>query len=197
VAADVITILFTDIVDSTTLVERLGDRGWVAVLRAHNAIVRKHAEHHGGVEVKATGDGFMLAFSRPRSAVACAAAIQRAITEQSRRHGGAQLRLRVGIHTGTAIEVEGDLHGRDVVVAARLCAAAAGGEILASAATVRRLARPARFGCARQLTLKGLSGSRVVHSVLWRPRTCARCRAYPVKPTAARAAALSAKPSSA
>ena len=74
------TILFTDIEDSTVLVETLGDRRWLDLLRLHNTIVRERIAEHRGYEVKTVGDGFMVAFSSPDAAVACAAGIQRALS---------------------------------------------------------------------------------------------------------------------
>src|SRR5262249_28594324 len=81
-AGSTVTILFTDIVDSTGAAERIGDRRWLEVLRAHNAVIRAELRRHQGVEVKSRGDGFMLAFAGARSAVQCAAAIQRALAAQ-------------------------------------------------------------------------------------------------------------------
>ncbi|MBI1886376.1 MAG: protein kinase, partial [Chloroflexi bacterium] len=79
-----VTILFTDIEDSARLTERLGDRRWVEVLRAHNALVRQQVAAHDGFEVKSEGDGFMVAFQSARRALQCAVAIQRAFAERNR-----------------------------------------------------------------------------------------------------------------
>src|SRR5205823_10375407 len=78
-AGSTVTVLFTDIVDSTSTAERIGDRRWLEVLQAHNALVRDELPRHGGVEVKSRGDGFMLAFAGARRGVLCAASIQRAL----------------------------------------------------------------------------------------------------------------------
>ena len=74
-----VTLLFTDIEDSTGLTVRLGDQRWLEILRAHHALVRQQVQMHGGFEVKCQGDGFMLAFSSARRALDCAVAIQRAV----------------------------------------------------------------------------------------------------------------------
>ncbi|MCI0777509.1 MAG: protein kinase, partial [Chloroflexi bacterium] len=78
-----VTLLFTDIVGSTPLNERLGDRRWMELLKEHNAIVREQVHAHQGYEVKTEGDGFMLAFSSARRAVECATAIQRAFAKRN------------------------------------------------------------------------------------------------------------------
>ena len=82
-----VTILFSDIEDSTILTERLGDERWLEVLREHNTIFREQIGRHDGYEVKSQGDGFMLAFPDPRRALECAIAIQRAFAERERRAG--------------------------------------------------------------------------------------------------------------
>ena len=80
-AGGAVTILFTDIEDSTVLTDQLGDRRWLEVLHQHNAIVREQVAAHGGVVVKSLGDGFMVAFQSARRALRCAIAIQRAMGE--------------------------------------------------------------------------------------------------------------------
>jgi class 3 adenylate cyclase len=163
-----VTILFSDIESSTEINERLGDRRWIEVLREHNAIVRDRVRLHRGFEVKSQGDGFMIVFSEPQGAVACAVAIQRALAQRVEA-GGEPIRVRMGLHTGEAIRERDDFFGRNVVVAARIAAQARGGEVLVSA-PVRELANGAgdiAFGEARELTLKGLQGTYPVHPVDW------------------------------
>ncbi|MEE8370359.1 MAG: adenylate/guanylate cyclase domain-containing protein, partial [Dehalococcoidia bacterium] len=105
-----VTILFTDIEGSSAMTERLGDQRWLEVLRQHNAIVRKRVAVHEGFEVKAEGDGFMLAFGSARKALECAVEIQRAIAEwntarPSTGSGRAdEVRVRIGLHTGEALK---------------------------------------------------------------------------------------------
>lgn len=165
------TIAFTDIVGSSQLVDRLGDAAWLAFIREHNALVREQVAIHGGTEVKTTGDGFMLAFAAPRAAVHCATAIQQAVARGRAGSAAAPLHVRIGLHAGQAHALESDLHGRDVIVAARITALAEGDEVLASGA-LRELLRPARdcrFGRGRELRLRGLTGHHVVHRVLVPP----------------------------
>ncbi|MFL5867509.1 MAG: adenylate/guanylate cyclase domain-containing protein [Thermoleophilaceae bacterium] len=163
-----VTILFTDIQASTALNERLGDVRWLDLLRAHHAIVREQVHDHGGFEVKAQGDGFMVAFPSARRAVQCARAIQRAIASQLRDPAGGPIRLRIGLHTGEAIREEADFYGKNIVLAARIADQACGGEILASS-VVKQLTESAgdlRFENERELELDGLAGTHTVYEVL-------------------------------
>jgi class 3 adenylate cyclase len=127
-----VTILFSDIEASTAINERLGDVRWLKLVRAHHAIVRDQVHDHGGYEVKAQGDGFMIAFASARRAVECARAMQRAIDARLGEHPDGPLRLRIGLHTGEAIRDEADFYGKNVALAARITDQARGGEILAS-----------------------------------------------------------------
>ena len=153
-----VTILFSDIAGSTALNERLGDLRWLEVLREHHSIVREQVRAHGGFEVKAQGDGFMIAFPSARKAVLCALAIQHTIEDRLGDHPDGPVRLRIGLHTGEAIREGDDLYGRNVVMAARVAEQAGEGEILASA-VVKQLTESAgdlRFADGRDVELKGL-----------------------------------------
>jgi class 3 adenylate cyclase len=160
-----VTILFSDIENSTLLNERLGDARWLEVLREHNAVFRRRLDQHGGYEVKSQGDGFMLAFAEPREALAFAVEVQNELDadESSPTQG---ISVRMGLHCGEAIAEAGDLFGRSVVLAARIAAQAVGGEILVSEALVERcMEGEQRFDSGRELELKGLSGSHRVFRV--------------------------------
>ena len=164
-----VTLLFTDIEGSTALNEKVGDRRWIELLRAHNAIVREQVSTHGGFEVKSSGDGFMLAFSSARRALACAIGIQRALAAHEEQNPGESVRVRIGLHTGEAIVEEGDFYGRHVNLAARVGAAAQGGEILVSS-LLRELTSSSgefEFGEGREVQLKGLAGTHHVYPVTW------------------------------
>jgi class 3 adenylate cyclase len=163
-----VTILFSDIEGSTALNERLGDVRWLELLRAHHAIVREQVQAHAGFEVKAQGDGFMIAFPSARRAVQCARAIQDAIDLQLGDHPSGPIRLRIGLHTGEAMREEADFYGRNIVLAARIADQARGGEILASS-VVKQLTDSAgdlRFENERELELDGLAGTHTVYKVL-------------------------------
>lgn len=159
-AADgTVTIVFTDIVDSTVLTTRLGDHVWLDLVRRHNQVIRDTAAAHGGTVVETQGDGAMLAFSSARRAVACARAIQEAIGDA---FAGASppLRVRIGIHTGDALHEADHFYGTTVHYAARVAASALGGEVLVSN-LVRELVGGAGVGFreSREVELNGLDGS--------------------------------------
>jgi class 3 adenylate cyclase len=163
-----VTMLFSDIEGSTQVNERLGDVRWLELLRRHHAIVREQIHAHGGYEVKAQGDGFMVAFASARRAVQCARAIQREIAAQLASHPDGPIRLRIGLHTGEAIRNEADFYGRNVVLAARITDQAEGGEILASA-VVKELTESAGdvgFADERRVQLDGLAGQHTVFRVV-------------------------------
>jgi class 3 adenylate cyclase/tetratricopeptide (TPR) repeat protein len=163
-----VTLLFTDIEGSTPLVERLGDCRAQEVLRVHNRIVREQVAAHGGFEVKAQGDGFMIAFASASRAVACAVAIQRELAAQA-AGGTAPIRIRAGLHTGEVIKEADDFFGRNVILAARIAAEAKGGEILASS-LLRDLVMSRGdivFDDGREVALKGLSGTHRVYGIRW------------------------------
>jgi class 3 adenylate cyclase/pimeloyl-ACP methyl ester carboxylesterase len=130
------TILFTDIVEHTAMMGRLGDKAGRDVLREHETLTREVLRAHGGSEIKTMGDGFMASFSSPTRAVECAIALQRAFEEM--HHGpGADLskepiHIRIGLNAGEPIEEGGDLFGATVIMASRIATHAKGSEILAS-----------------------------------------------------------------
>ncbi len=128
-ASGIQTVLFTDVEGHTAIIQRLGDAGGRDVLREHEAATRRALREFGGTEVKSMGDGFMASFHSVLGALDCAIALQRAIHQLSDRLP-VELRIRVGINTGEPIAEDGDLFGTSVIVAARLAALAAGGEIL-------------------------------------------------------------------
>lgn len=162
-----VTILFSDIEASTELVEELGDRRANEIFAVHNEIVRDHLKAHGGFEVKATGDGFMLAFSGASRALRCAIAIQRSLDEHAARHPEEAVRVRMGLNTGEALRDGNDFLGRTVIVASRLATEADGGEVLVSS-VLRELCGSTgefTFGAPRDVLLKGLAGTHTVYPV--------------------------------
>ncbi len=126
-----VTILFSDIENSTLMTERLGDAAWIEVLRDHNAVFRSRLEQFGGYEVKSQGDGFMLAFPDPLAALECAVEVQRDFAGRDVPEEEL-VRVRMGLHVGEVIEEGGDFFGRSVILAARIAAQARGGEVLIS-----------------------------------------------------------------
>ena len=164
-----VTILFTDIVESTRLNEQLGDRRWLQLISEHNGIVRHQLALHSGVEVKSLGDGFMLAFATARDGLECAVGIQQAFG--ARNQGGVQpaLHVRIGLHTGEPIWEADDFFGRVVILAARIAAEARGSQILVTSDVrdVTAASGEFAFTAPMNMELKGLSGTHAVSAVAW------------------------------
>jgi class 3 adenylate cyclase len=159
--------VFTDIVDSTRFAELLGDEAWQRLLRWHDEALRAVVGEHGGEEIKATGDGFFLAFDDPDRAIDAAIAIQRRLANQRQEHGFA-LAVRIGIHLAEAGRSGLDYLGLGVNEAARVGAAAAGGEILVTTATLEASRRASLRAPRRSLELKGLTAPVEVSAIDWR-----------------------------
>jgi class 3 adenylate cyclase/DNA-binding SARP family transcriptional activator len=162
--SDLLTVLFTDLVGSTALLSALGDDAADELRRKHFSLLREAIGAHRGREIKNLGDGLMVSFSSAREAIACAAAMQMAVSSHSDRLG-----LRVGIDAGEPINENGDLFGTPVVVARRLCDAADGGQVLVSD-IVRMLAGrrlKLELDALGPLALKGLDEPVVAHAVSW------------------------------
>jgi class 3 adenylate cyclase len=147
-----VTLLFTDLVDSTTLAAKLGDRRWRELLSSHFAAARSALDRFGGREVKTIGDGLLATFDGPVRALHAATAIGTA----ARNEG---LSVRAGIHVGEVELVAGDVRGVAVHAAARITALAGSGEVLVSE-TTRMLAQGSGLEFADRGTheLKGLKG---------------------------------------
>ena len=159
------TFLFTDIVDSTRLLDTLGDDKWRRLLARHNDLVRDAIAEHGGEVVKQTGDGFFASFENPKAAIDAAVAIQRAL--------GAEIvapDVRIGAHAGGAFRTDEstDYGGQGVHIAARIGAAAAAGEILVSSGTLDGVGAAFRVSDARTETLKGVEKPVEIVSIDWR-----------------------------
>ena len=155
-----VTIVFTDIVDSTTALARLGDRAWLEVIQRHNKVIEELTAAHGGAVVETQGDGSMLAFPSARGAVACAEAIHRGIARVFADHVP-PIRVRIGIHTGDAIKDAEHFFGTTVHPAARVASQAVGGEVLVSSVVyelVHGAATELTFHDGREVELKGIPG---------------------------------------
>jgi class 3 adenylate cyclase len=119
------TVLFSDIVDSTRLATRLGDRDWRELLDAHDQMIRAELQRFQGREIATTGDGFLATFDAPGRAIHCGKSIC----------AGAQkldIEVRVGLHTGEVEARGADIGGISVHIGARVAAAATAGEVLVS-----------------------------------------------------------------
>ena len=162
-------MLFTDLVGSTELAGRVGEERSDVIRRDQFSTFRAVIAAFGGTEIKSLGDGLMVAFTSTVGALGCSVAMQRCV-DQTSQHGDVSLAIRVGISVGEATSEDGDWFGVPVVEAARLCAAAQGGQILA-ADLVRRLAGDRaghRFGSCDALSLKGFAEPVEACEVEWR-----------------------------
>jgi len=160
------TFLFTDIVESTRLLETLGDEKWKRLLARHDQLVRERISEAGGEVIKKTGDGFFASFESPRAAIEAAVAIQRALDAEIVAPD-----VRIGAHAGGAFLTDTestDYGGQGVHVAARIGAAAAGAEILVSLETLDGVATAFRLSEPRSVTLRGVGEPVEVVSVEWR-----------------------------
>jgi len=160
------TFLFTDIVDSTKLLDTLGDEKWTRLLERHNDLVREQIGEHGGEVVKQTGDGFFASFENPKAAIDAAVGIQRALATEIVAPD-----VRIGAHSGGAFRTEAgstDYGGQDVHVAARIGATASAGEILVSTETLDGIGAALRVSEPRFETLKGVAQPVEVVSIDWR-----------------------------
>ena len=160
------TFLFTDIVDSTRLLETLGDDKWRRLLARHDDLIREAIADNGGEVVKQTGDGFFASFESPKAAVEAAVAIQRALANEIVAPD-----VRIGAHSGGAFRTDsesGDYGGQGVHVAARIGASAGAGEILVSAASLDGVSTAFRLSAPRQESLKGVGAPVEVVSIDWR-----------------------------
>jgi tetratricopeptide (TPR) repeat protein len=165
----VVTLVFTDLVGSTELLDRLGETGAEELRRIHFNLLRRAVAEHGGQEVKSLGDGLMVVFGAPDGALRCAVAIQQSADDHNRDHPDQTLAIRIGIDVGDPVREEDDYFGTAVNVAKRLCDRARGGQILATE-SVAELAGPQEgfhFRPAGRLTLRGLRRPQVAVSVEW------------------------------
>jgi class 3 adenylate cyclase len=164
-----LTILVTDMVGSTELAEQLGDSKWWEILQAHNALVRAEVERHGGIEVKAQGDGFLVVFASARQAILAAVDIQQAAARHRAEHPSERIELRIGLHTGETVESDGDVFGQNVILAVRIADAASPGDVLVSGLThdLTAAAGDLSFSPGEEVSLKGFSVPWRVHRVAW------------------------------
>jgi class 3 adenylate cyclase len=163
------TVLFTDIVGHTEMMQRLGDAKGRDVLREHERITRETLKQHAGAEVKTDGDSFMASFASVSAAVECAVALQRAFAEHSKT-ADEPILVRMGLHAGEPLAENGDLFGSSVIMASRIEAQAAGGEILVSD-VVRSLLSGKGFTFADrgEFAMKGFDDAVRLYEARWRP----------------------------
>ena len=152
-SSGLVTLMFTDVEDSTRLSHERGEADWIRMVQGHFDNVARIVESDGGTVVKTLGDGTMAAFPTTSGAADAAIAIQRTEGEDG-------FRIRIGIHTGEAVALGSDYAGIAVAKAARVASAASGGEILLSATAKELLTRfDYSTGEDRVAELKGIPGT--------------------------------------
>nr|MBA2726206.1 AAA family ATPase [Actinomycetota bacterium] len=164
-----VTLLFTDVEGSTALTSRSGDAAGRALLRDCEDLIREQVTAHGGREIKALGDGLMVAFSSARRAVGCAVNIQKALqTKHNSSSNG--LQVRMGLNAGEAIHEGDDLFGSAVNAAARIATKAKGGEILVSEVVKALAGRvpDVEFSDRGRIKLKGFDDRFRLYEVAWK-----------------------------
>lgn len=155
------TMLFTDIVSSTARAAELGDQSWASLIDQHNTRVRQQIRDHGGDEMKCTGDGFVVAFDDPASAVRCALDAMASVDDLG-------LELRAGVHLGAVTRMgRSDVSGLAVHFAQRLCALAAEGQLLVSATVMEQCEGSGiSFSSQGTVSLKGIPGQWQIYDAM-------------------------------
>jgi class 3 adenylate cyclase len=163
------TVLFTDIVESTSLTQRVGDHAAMEIIEFHDTVVRNALTLNDGREIKHTGDGIMASFAMADLAVMCAARIQSDLTMQSFGRGGVKLQVRIGAAAGEPVERHNDLFGSTVQLAARLCSAAMPEEVLVAGSVIDLCAgKDLPFVDRGTIVLKGFEQPQLASAVDWR-----------------------------
>lgn len=163
------TVLFTDIVESTSLTQKIGDQIAMEIIGFHDTVVRNALTITRGREIKHTGDGIMACFMSADEAVVCAARIQTDLTSQAFERGGIRLQVRIGAAAGEPVEHHSDLFGSTVQLAARLCSAAGPDEVLISGSVIDLCtAKDLPFVARDPIALKGFDQPQKAAAVDWR-----------------------------
>jgi class 3 adenylate cyclase len=159
--------MFTDIVNSTKLVEAIGDEAWGDLFQWHDRTLRSLFAAHGGPEIDHAGDGFFVGFEGPAQAITCAVSIQRTLEDHRHTHGFSP-QLRIGLHTATVSHAAAEYRGKGVHEAARIATCAEAGEIVSSEATLAGAATGFSTSEPRLVSLRGLSEPIRIVSIHWR-----------------------------
>jgi class 3 adenylate cyclase len=162
------TVLFTDIVESTSLTQKLGDDAAMEFLHVHDEIVRDALARSKGREVKHTGDGIMASFVSAAAAVRCAAQIQRELARRAREQNNHPIKVRIGGAAGEPVERNNDIFGSTVQLASRLCSQAEPEQILVSSVVAELcIGKGLTFRPLGEVSLKGFDRPVNVHAVHW------------------------------
>jgi class 3 adenylate cyclase len=162
------TVLFTDMVGSTNLIDEVGESEAHAIRQRHFTLLRRVIAETDGREVKNLGDGLMVIFSNPAEAISCAAKMQQTVANHQD-----QIELRVGVHSGELLRDGDDYFGSTVIIARRLCDRAASGQTIVSDFTYERIGDEIDHALESlgALELKGLKAPVPAASVVWREPT--------------------------
>lgn len=163
-----LTIVFSDIENSTARSSAMGDAKWMEVLNAHTAVVAKHVKANRGRIIKNQGDGSMMTFQSARQAILACVGIQRELENKPDE------KVRIGLHTGEGLmDRQGDVFGHHVNKAARVSSLAEGGQIVVSDLVQRITVSRGDlvFGEPVQALLKGITDPAIIYELLWREST--------------------------
>ncbi len=164
----VFTFVFTDIVGSTAMTQRLGNAGAQKAVRAHNTAVRGALQAHKGREVKHTGDGIMAVFPDPVSAVQATIRMQREVAAHNSANPSIELAIRIGVNVGEAVEEDNDFFGAAVQMTARICDKANKNNIWVSQAVMDACkGQKVGFIPRGKFEMKGIQGSKPLYEVGW------------------------------
>ncbi len=153
------TVMFTDIVDSTSRAADMGDRSWRELLERHDALMRTQLDRYRGREVKTMGDGFLATFDGPARGIACASSARDAVRALG-------VEIRAGLHTGEVEVIGEDIGGIAVNIGARVGAAAGAGEVLVSRTVTDLVAGSGiEFSERGTHSLKGVPGEWQLYAV--------------------------------
>lgn len=167
-----LAVMFTDLQGSTSITETMGDLTGRMLIKQHNDIVFPCIAAHGGTLIKTIGDGTLSHFETAQHALRAAAAIQRGLDELNlTQKPPVPILVRIGIHHGPVIMEKNDVYGDVVNTAARVEAAANGGEIYLSEAACQALEDRAEVFCkfAKSATLKGKKEAMSLYKAYWNP----------------------------
>ncbi len=162
------TVLFTDIVGSTELTQRLGDREALNLQRLHDEMMTKEFQAYGGRIIKHTGDGFMVVFPSASMAIRTAIGIQKVFRTHNERRPERAIEVRIGMSAGEPVDEGEDLFGGTVQLAKRVCDAADGGAVFVSNVVQELcLGKDFVFRDCGEIPLKGFAAPLRVHEVVW------------------------------
>jgi class 3 adenylate cyclase len=166
------SIMFLDVENTASIVEDIGDSGAQAMMRTYGSLVRAQVQLQLGFEVRALDASFVIAFTSARRALLCAIGIQRAVAQYNWSNLNQAPQVRIGL-SNESVQESGDVFGKAVILAAKICSAAPGGAIFASATFKETTVGTGdcRFDNGRDIYLQGIAGAYRVYGVEWKNPT--------------------------